>query len=173
MINRKNTLVMLAAFVMVGGVVLGTGAFSTVEADRTVDINTAGDSNALLELQANNSAVAETEDSGTSTIAIANDSINANATTTFEYAINVSNNGNNDVGFYVADEDYVGQGEVLDIKDTSTGNTLVGSENATNLNSGGGEVDLTVVIDLRNGSETDLSNLDSVTFVADEDQSST
>ncbi|WP_226480721.1 hypothetical protein [Natrinema amylolyticum] len=46
--NRRNVLVGLGTIVAGGGAALGTGAFSSVRADRTVTVNTAGDSSAYL-----------------------------------------------------------------------------------------------------------------------------
>ncbi|WP_435552326.1 hypothetical protein [Natrinema sp. CGMCC1.2065] len=49
--NRRNVLVGLGTIVAGGGAALGTGAFSTVEADRTVNVSTATDSEALLAIE--------------------------------------------------------------------------------------------------------------------------
>ncbi|VTT87317.1 unnamed protein product [Halorubrum sp. DM2] len=46
--NRRNVLIGLGGLVAGGGALIGTGAFTTVEAERTVTVNTAGDSSALL-----------------------------------------------------------------------------------------------------------------------------
>ncbi len=46
--NRRNVLVGLGGVVAGGGALLGTGAFTTVEAQRTVTVNAAGDASALL-----------------------------------------------------------------------------------------------------------------------------
>ena len=48
--NRRNVLVGLGGVVAGGGALLGTGAFTTVEAQRTVTVNAAGDASALLGL---------------------------------------------------------------------------------------------------------------------------
>lgn len=48
--NRRNVLVGLGTIVAGGGAALGTGAFSSVKADRTVTVNTAGDSGSLIAL---------------------------------------------------------------------------------------------------------------------------
>ena len=46
--NRRNVLIGLGAVAAGGGAVLGTGAFSQVEASRTVTVDTVGDSDAFL-----------------------------------------------------------------------------------------------------------------------------
>lgn len=51
-ISRRNTLVGLGALVAGGGAVLATGAFTQVEAQRTVSVDTAGDADAMLGIEA-------------------------------------------------------------------------------------------------------------------------
>ena len=46
--NRRNVLIGLGGLVAGGGALIGTGAFDTVEAERTVNVETAGDAAALL-----------------------------------------------------------------------------------------------------------------------------
>ena len=46
--NRRNVLIGLGGLVAGGGALIGTGAFDTVEAERTVSVETAGDAAALL-----------------------------------------------------------------------------------------------------------------------------
>lgn len=48
--NRRNVLVGMGGLVAGGGALIGTGAFDTVEAERTVSIETAGDASAFLGL---------------------------------------------------------------------------------------------------------------------------
>ena len=50
MANRRNVLIGLGSLVAGGGALLGTGAFTSVEADRTVSVETTGDASALLAL---------------------------------------------------------------------------------------------------------------------------
>lgn len=58
--NRRNVLMGLGGLVAGGGALLGTGAFTTVEADRTVTVNAAGDASALLALaQAGNGTASD------------------------------------------------------------------------------------------------------------------
>jgi hypothetical protein len=94
MLNRRNTLLLLGVFVVAGGVVLATGAFSTVEADRTVNVNTEGDGAALLGLQANDTYNGIQGGGTGDTLELELVDINQNARTTFDYAVNVTNRGN-------------------------------------------------------------------------------
>lgn len=50
MINRRSTLIGLSGLLFGGGTIVSTGAFTTVQADRTVRVEVAGDANALLGL---------------------------------------------------------------------------------------------------------------------------
>ncbi len=49
--NRRNVLIGLGTIVAGGGAALGTGAFSSVEATRTVSVGVADDANAFLALE--------------------------------------------------------------------------------------------------------------------------
>lgn len=49
-LNRRNTLIGLGTLAVGGGALAATGAFTTVEADRTVDVQAVGDASALLGL---------------------------------------------------------------------------------------------------------------------------
>lgn len=100
--NRKTVLIALAVMVIGSGALVGTGAFSSVEADRTVNINTAGDSNAQLALNITDS---ELEGSNGDTIAfnLSSDGVNLDATTRFNGALEITNNGDDDVDLYITD----------------------------------------------------------------------
>lgn len=50
MLGRRSILIGLGGIVAGGGALLGTGAFSTVQAERTATVETAGDADALLQL---------------------------------------------------------------------------------------------------------------------------
>jgi len=54
MANRRSVLIGLGGLVAAGGAALGTGAFTTVTAERTVNIDTTGDASAFLALEAAN-----------------------------------------------------------------------------------------------------------------------
>ncbi|MDQ2051129.1 hypothetical protein RBH26_11615 [Natronolimnohabitans sp. A-GB9] len=57
--NRRNVLVGLGTIVAGGGAALGTGAFSSVEADRDVTVETAGDGSAYLEMEGDDDYVTD------------------------------------------------------------------------------------------------------------------
>jgi hypothetical protein len=89
-ITRRNTLVVLLVLVAAGGIA-GTGAFSQVSADRSVDVSTAGDSNANVQFQVNTADHPSLSSSG-NTVNFNFDNVNLDATTTYNDALNVSLN---------------------------------------------------------------------------------
>lgn len=178
-LNRRSVLLGLGTAAATVGGAFASGAFSSVEATRTVNLNTADDTNALLSFQANSPAgdniIATEDESGSSVIKIEQTDLNENATTTFTGALAVGNSGGKDVGLSVnptASDDPNGLiGDVLDIEDTN-GNSIVdgGTEgdNAIDL-AAGGSVNLSVVVDLRStNTGAAIDQIDSIVFAARE-----
>ena len=110
--NRKNVLIALGLIVAIAGAALGSGAFTTVEADRGVSVETAGDANAYLAITPgddyeNSAYISNSTDSETLTIDLGqgtNDSsstvgtgFNKNANTTLDGIIKLENQGENNV----------------------------------------------------------------------------
>lgn len=99
---RGKLFALLAIFVAISTVAV-TGAFTTVEAERTVNVDTAGDDSALLQLTASdtpNGDFAE-QDGGELQIDISN--ANQDATTELDYVFNITNSGEQEVGVYIED----------------------------------------------------------------------
>jgi hypothetical protein len=117
--SRRDTLIGIAALAAGAGVVAGTGAFDTVEANRGVALSTAGDEGALLAIDPDDdSPYIELPDGGTTTFTFVigqEDGIVLDATTTLTDLFEVTNNGTQDVGFYM---DY----ETATAGDSSPGN---------------------------------------------------
>ena len=113
---------------MGGGALFASGAFTTVEAQRTVSVDAAGDAEALLGLEVSGGIAGDEGD----TIAFELDEdVNLDARTTFEDALTVTNNGDEDID--------------LDILDGFDGDSLLGDGSATDLNfegHGSGPVEL-------------------------------
>jgi len=111
MANRRSVLIGLGGLVATGGAVLGTGAFTTVTAERTVNVQTAGDASAFLGLEPatrngspENPYVTQTGETVEITLENPdgdNDAnatgVNANAETVFRNLVTVTNNGTQDV----------------------------------------------------------------------------
>lgn len=166
--NRRNVLIGIGTVAVGSGVALGSGAFTQVEANRTVNLNVSDDdSGALLELTpSGDSEIVGDENSGTgaNVLRLEQTNLNDNATTTVTGGITVTNNGGQDAGFYVAQASFLGPGNPLNFEGPS--GTVVGSSNAETITSGGSGVDIDVIIDLEGSN--DVSNIgDEVTFVAD------
>lgn len=131
--------------VVAGGAALGSGAFSQVEADRTVSVNTAGDGSALLafEVDTDYNGINDSDGNG-DVVALTFDDINQDAVTTFEGALTVTNNGSEEVDFSVSDDS--GNG-ILDVVTFEyDGGTDLSSTAATL--AAGTSVDIDIVIDL-------------------------
>ncbi|OIB58947.1 hypothetical protein [Natrialba sp. SSL1] len=103
-VNRRTTLIGLGTIVAGGGAALGTGAFDTVEADRSVDIETTGDGGALLGLEILSDTLAGDGEADEDVIEFDLDNLNADATTTFEDALEITNNGTEPVTVTIEDE---------------------------------------------------------------------
>lgn len=111
--SRRSVLVGLGGLVAGGGALIGTGAFTTVEAQRTVNVETADDADAFLGLSPDdrdsstqntveNAYVSETD--GTLQINLDGNGTNSNASglnqnarTTFRRLVEIANNGTQEV----------------------------------------------------------------------------
>lgn len=134
---------LLAVFVAIA-MVAATGAFTSVEADRTVSVNVAEDSNALLQLEANGSSnngdyvttdggqvVVDLDGSSGGTIGNGAEGINTNATTVINNTILVTNQGTQEVTLSVSS--ISGNGSTADmflfLNDTEVSNSNPGNVN--------------------------------------------
>ena len=107
MANRRNVLIGLGGLVAAGGAALGTGAFTTVEAQRSVNIQTTGDANAFLAMRPARDDDAFVSNTSNNTIEVNLDGtdsnngnasgLNKNARTRFEDLVLLANNGTQDV----------------------------------------------------------------------------
>lgn len=97
--NRRNVLIGMGAATAGGGALIATGAFTTVEAERSVSVETAGDDAALLQMVDATDGTYVSVDDGVVQIDIGDESagVNRSARTVFEHLIDISNNGNQDV----------------------------------------------------------------------------
>lgn len=105
--NRRNVLLGLGTIVAGGGAVLGSGAFSQVEADRTVTIDVAGDASALVALEVDQDYDTGGDEAGID-LSADNlgdaDGLNRNGTTTFDAMLAVTNQHDSAVDFTLPDE---------------------------------------------------------------------
>jgi hypothetical protein len=107
----------LAVLMMFGavGTLAATGAFTTVEAERTADVDVAGDANALLAItpaeDPENSSFIQQSDTSNQAFEIVlegndgnADGLNTNSTTTAQNIFNITNNGEEDVDVWINTE---------------------------------------------------------------------
>ncbi|MFC6813507.1 hypothetical protein ACFQGT_19590 [Natrialbaceae archaeon GCM10025810] len=108
-LNRRNALIGMGTMVIGGGTALGTGAFSSVEATRTVSVDVAGDASALVALEVNQD-YGNVDGNGQVEINLSSDNLgedadglNRNGTTTFDGMLAVTNQHEEDVDFTLPD----------------------------------------------------------------------
>lgn len=117
--NRRDVVIGLAGLIAGGGALVGTGAFDTVEAERSVAVETAGDADAFLGIEpfpgspnsdyvdaSGDTIVIDITETGTDAPGAG---VNENAVTAIDRLLMVTNNGTQDafVGFsdqYAIDE---------------------------------------------------------------------
>lgn len=165
--NRRNVLVMLAAIAIGGGLAVGSGAFSQVSAERTVNVDVAGDGNAFLVLE-NNSAYVNNDTDADLSLHLGGDNVpgagfNDNATTTINETFYLRYNGAGnpsavDLGFGSAGTD-VGTASVGNAEVTFRLNTT----QIAGTNPPAASVNVTVDTTAASGSGTS----DTITIVAD------
>ena len=111
MASRRSVLIGLGSLVAGGGALLGTGAFTTVTAERTVNVETAGDASAFLGLTpadrdgSGGNEYVDSPGDGTIEITLVNNDdtdgnasgLNQNAKTVFRNLVTITNNGTQDV----------------------------------------------------------------------------
>jgi hypothetical protein len=123
--NRRKLLTTIGALSAGGAIVNGTGAFTSVEADRDVAVQVADDANAFLALEAiGPNAPYTTTSNGTLGIDLTSSNatgeggqgVNTNAVTVFEDMFEVRNQGTQDVEVEITPLTFV---------DTGSGNTLI------------------------------------------------
>jgi len=153
MFPKGKLLALLLIFGAVG-TLAATGAFTTVEAERTADVDVAGDANALLAIQPtedqDNSSFINQDDTTDSTFEIVldgeegNNGVNANATTTAQNIFNITNNGEEDVDVWIATEGGAQEGNASVNTTFYIDDSKIGSEVNT---TGNGVVNITQRVD--------------------------
>lgn len=92
MLTRRNVLIGLGTLTAGAGAIGGTGAFTQVEAERSVSVQTAGDDSALIGLVPGDENPQYVDGSG-DTIALNFEQLNLNATTEADDVFRIVNNG--------------------------------------------------------------------------------
>ncbi|MFC7042748.1 hypothetical protein [Halonotius sp. GCM10025705] len=105
-LTRRNTIIGLGTIAAGAGVIGGSGAFDSVEANRSFEVNVSGDAGALLGLEATNDTIAGMESGGAGGNNViyfelneegteGDAAINEDAVTEFWDAFRITNNGSN------------------------------------------------------------------------------
>lgn len=94
--NRRNLLIGVGTVAVGAGAISSTGAFTQVEAERSVSVQTAGDDSALIGLVPGDENPQYVDDSG-DTIALEFDQLNLNATTKADDVFKIVNNSDQKV----------------------------------------------------------------------------
>jgi len=94
-VKRRNVLIGLGSLITGSGAMLGTGAFGSVRAERSVSVNTAGDAKALLRIEPTDqgkSVITDNSDTGPLTIDLgAKRGFNQSALTTISPLLRITN----------------------------------------------------------------------------------
>ena len=167
-LTRRNALIGLGSLVAGSGALVGTGAFSSVEADRTVNVSSAGDSSAQLEIRVSGDLAGSNND--TIQFDLSSNGVNLDATTQFNGALTVTNNGTNPVDVDIQDgnsDSMIDDGGAATTTPMTFEPSSSGAQNG--VASGGGTVTFDVVFDLTGTTQTSNANTNipsSVTIVA-------
>ena len=174
--NRRNVLIGLGTVAAGGGAVLGTGAFSQVEAQRTANFTVTSDDGALLQLSGDGTYVTSNTPgpTGSNTIEVNAQNLNDDAITILGTVDITNNSGDGSKWVYVgggadgnaainfeaeSDQDTTGDS----VNNVSDGDSIVGSSNNVEI-ADQGTLSVEIVIDTTTGD--DPSSPSTVTFVA-------
>lgn len=161
------------------GAAFGSGAFTSIEADRDVELNVSDDSDTQISFEPGSGTgsgriIELQEINGTEIISFDQDDLNEQATTTIEDALKIGNNvsddrdGSIDVEIYVQEDGDVAEDGILDFK--QDGDSIVGTESNDGFRlDDTEEEEIDIIVDLRdeNNDGEDLGDIDQVTFVVE------
>jgi hypothetical protein len=102
-ISRRNAVIGIATVAAGAGVIGASGAFTSVEADREISVQSSGDADANVQIVVNE--VEGLVDSGDGVIGLSFENLNQNAVTTFEDALTITPQGGNGPYDITIDED--------------------------------------------------------------------
>jgi hypothetical protein len=161
-LTRRNALIGLGTVAAGAGVVGGSGAFTSVTANRTVNVQTAGDGSAALTLEPTDSSNAseyvtapsdgtiQLDLDGTSDNSASSSGLNQNAKTTINDLVKITNNGSQAIttlNLEITDDSDTNLKGVFEFTKGPDGNTNVGN-NADITDSNGLSVGSNVVFGL-------------------------
>ncbi|SET05431.1 hypothetical protein SAMN04488694_103214 [Natrinema hispanicum] len=178
--NRRSVLVGLGTIVAGGGAALGTGAFTTVEADRTVSVSTSGDGSAFLSISGNSEYVTDGDNDTTNEFVIdlgshgsqQGSGFNENAKTVLNDVLTITNQGSSDgvtIGFAKSIGSGSSSSETIGVSGVGEVTFTIGSGSnplaaATGSDDGGASLNVDITIDTTVDSPSDDG---SIVIVAD------
>ncbi|ELZ49494.1 hypothetical protein C465_07986 [Halorubrum distributum JCM 9100] len=172
--NRRNILAAIGALGAGGAIITGTGAFTSVEANRNVSVTVEGDANAYLSLDdtgnanskylnTNSTDELEIDLTGNNSTDAGGTGVNADAVTVIEDLFEVRNQGTQEVELTVTPLTFV---------DTDGANTLAvlavpdGSFPTSTLSTGNAET-FSLVVDEFSPTDADVSIDSEINFLAE------
>jgi len=174
MVNRpKGKLFALLAVFVAIGLVTASGAFTSVEAERTVSVSTTGDNSALLQLEVSNTDHASISNGQ---LEIVIDNLNLDAQSELGVVFTITNNGNDNINsVWIADENSEAptgfslssttNPDIVEYFDGSD-NNIEGSSNGQTLNSGN-SMDVQLTIDTTGITSTGSLDVGNIVIVAE------
>lgn len=200
--NRRSVLFAMGATSLSAGAIFGSGAFTTIEADRSVELGVSNDSDAQVAFKRGSGTGADriinkdTDAGSIEVIQFNQENLNRQAKTVFKRAIKIKNNTNSlSIELYVSKDAETSDSDTLDISDgpldfrtpdveetTSGGDgSIVGTENDQSITIGAeSSAELDIVVDLRGDdiidgtttAENNLGDISQVTFVVNANENS-
>ena len=186
-LTRRNALVGLGTVAAGAGVIGGSGAFTSVTAERTVSVETAGDDSAALQLIPAEDSDGNVTDNASDYVDASGDTIaldltgtdngasglNQNSITALENLVSVLNNGTQDVTSLtleltsdasISDTDtfqFTAEEKVQggqDVSDIPNGEDILSGSNLnTTIGAGSGSVEFGLIVDLVTGGDNNNS----------------
>lgn len=95
--RRRNALIGIGTLTAGAGIIASTGAFTSVNADRSVSVETTGDGSAALQLTAANTRAEQYVSTTDGTIELTLDKLNIGAKTLFNPLVTITNNSDNEI----------------------------------------------------------------------------
>ena len=152
--RRRKLLISIGALAGGGTAAFGTEAFTSIQAERSVDVSVAGDQSAYLALTpADGQNAAEYVSTSGGTLSVTLDSVNQNAVTTVDDLFTLVNQGSQPVYVYFEDAS-----DVVSFRKSGTAQSLEGTANAVELTVGG-TLTVGLEVDTTSGSFDDGDSL--------------
>lgn len=174
MARPKGKLFALVAIFAAIGLVAATGAFSSVEATRSVNVDVANDTDALLELSPNansdNGDYVSFDGNGALQVDLTDSNldnasgVNPNATTQFDSVFNITNQGTQDVAVYIGGKSGTNANSLNLYEADTSGTSVPNSAPSTGsfVLSPGETVTIGVEVDTTGGSGSTLGENDDI-----------